>query len=172
MYKKVTIEQPFTIAYEADIDEDLYKLTDNEVLENMPVVADVNITDDLKTYFKTQPKNTDWGSLCDDIIDVNFYTDYDRSVISLDLTLRTDFTDEQIKDLFDGFMSEYFSGELDGEFTMNIEPIQSEPFESGYNPLKDEIEYSTDTINSITVNFEFNFDESQQIQIEDLKNYR
>lgn len=161
MYKKVTIKQSFTIAYEADVDEDLYKLSNDEVLENMPVVADTNITEDLKIYFKTQAKNTDWGSLCDDIIDVNFYIDYAKSVISLNLTLRTNFTDEQIKDLFDEFMSEYFSGELDDKFTMNIEPIQSKPFESGYNPLKDEIEYSTSTIDQINIDFEYQFNEPQ-----------
>ena len=63
-------------------------------------------------------------------------------------------------------LSDVFDGEITGSFILDIDSIESEPYESDYNPMTDEIIYDTSEIDEINVDWEFDFDEPDEVLIE------
>lgn len=169
MIKNVVLKNTFDIRYTADVDEEVYPISENELIENIDI-DDEQITHDLLKYLKSQNIEDNWGVICDGIKELSYTTDFDNSIIIVDMMVDTELSDAEIVTALEGFMDEYFSDKLSGSFTMNIEPIKAEPYEYDYNPLKDEIIYNTTTIDSITVDYYLHLWDDETISVADYSN--
>ena len=165
MNKKVIVRQPFEIDYGQDVDEDLYKLNHDELYGSIDV-DESKLEKELADYFNTYPWEDEYRTLYNGIKQVNLNIDWDNNEIIVELLLDTEFNDKTIKEDLEGILVDVFSGEIEGDFVLEIDPIQSEPYESGYNPMNDEIQYDTYTIDEINIDWEFDFDEPAEVLIE------
>lgn len=165
MNKKVIIKQSFKIEYEQDIDEDLYQLNHDE-LYGMLDIDETKIEQELVNYLNTYPWEDEYRDLFNTIKEVKLSFDWDKDIIIAEFDLNTELDGDTLKEDLRDILSDVFDGEISGSFILDIEPIQSEPYESGYNPMNDEIIYDTSEIDEINVDWEFDFDEPAEVLIE------
>lgn len=150
--KKVTIKQPFQTVYNVEnlpghtiSNEDLYEHIDLNIKD---------IESYIRNFFIEYSYNDEFKSLCEDVVDIEFSIDYTTETMILVVYMNTQLDTSTIEDSLHNILSDLFGyDELSGSFSMDIEPTESEPYESGYNPLKDEIVYSTDTIDELNVSY-------------------
>ena len=74
---------------------------------------------------------------------------------------------EKLRYIFDNFIEEVAmeDDQFSGSCNVEVEPFESEPYESGYNPMNDNILYDTSTIDEIEVDYSFETDGEQTIDI-------
>lgn len=165
MNKKVIVRQPFKIEYEQDIDEDLYQLNHDE-LYGMLDIDETKIEQELVNYINTYPWEDEYRDLFNTIKEVKLSFDWDKDIIIAEFDLNTELDDDTLKEDLQDILSDVFDGEITGSFILDIDSIESEPYESDYNPMTDEIIYDTSEIDEINVDWEFDFDEPAEVLIE------
>lgn len=165
--KKVKIVQPFDVDYDMDVDDDLYTLSDDDLYGSIDLDEDY-IEKGLTEYFNTYPWEDEYRQLFNDIKQVKVSIDWGDKEINVELLLLTDMSDKDIKEDLEGIVHDVFNQDISGDFTLDIDPIQSEPYESGYNPMNDTILYDTDEIDEINVDWELNLDADDKITIENI----
>lgn len=165
MNKKIIVRQPFKIEYEQDIDEDLYQLNHDE-LYGMLDVDETKIEQELVNYINTYPWEDEYRDLFNTIKEVKLFFDWDKDIIIAEFDLDTELDDDTLKEDLRDILSDIFDGEITGSFILDIDSIESEPYESDYNPMTDEIIYDTSEIDEINVDWEFDFDEPAEVLIE------
>lgn len=165
MNKKIIVRQPFKIEYEQDIDEDLYQLNHDE-LYGMLDVDETKIEQELVNYINTYPWEDEYRDLFNTIKEVKLSFDWDKDIIIAEFNLDTELDDDTLKEDLRDILSDIFDGEITGSFILDIDSIESEPYESDYNPMTDEIIYDTSEIDEINVDWEFDFDEPAEVLIE------
>lgn len=165
MNKKIIVRQPFKIEYEQDIDEDLYQLNHDE-LYGMLDIDETKIEQELVNYINTYPWEDEYRDLFNNIKEVKLSFDWDKDIIIAEFDLDTELDDDTLKEDLRDILSDVFDGEITGSFILDIDSIESEPYESDYNPMTDEIIYDTSEIDEINVDWEFDFDEPAEVLIE------
>lgn len=165
MNKKIIVRQPFKIEYEQDIDEDLYQLNHDE-LYGMLDIDETKIEQELVNYINTYPWEDEYRDLFNTIKEVKLSFDWDKDIIIAEFDLNTELDDDTLKEDLRDILSDVFDGEITGSFILDIDSIESEPYESDYNPMTDEIIYDTSEIDEINVDWEFDFDEPAEVLIE------
>lgn len=165
MNKKIIVRQPFKIEYEQDIDEDLYQLNHDE-LYGMLDIDETKIEQELVNYINTYPWEDEYRDLFNTIKEVKLSFDWDKDIIIAEFDLDTELDDDTLKEDLRDILSDVFDGEITGSFILDIDSIESEPYESDYNPMTDEIIYDTSEIDEINVDWEFDFDEPAEVLIE------
>lgn len=165
MNKKIMVRQPFKIEYEQDIDEDLYQLNHDE-LYGMLDIDETKIEQELVNYINTYPWEDEYRDLFNTIKQVKLSFDWDKDIIIAEFDLDTELDDNTLKEDLRDILSDVFDGEITGSFILDIDSIESEPYESDYNPMTDEIIYDTSEIDEINVDWEFDFDEPAEVLIE------
>lgn len=165
MNKKIMVRQPFKIEYEQDIDEDLYQLNHDE-LYGMLDIDETKIEQELVNYINTYPWEDEYRDLFNTIKEVKLSFDWDKDIIIAEFDLDTELDDDTLKEDLRDILSDVFDGEITGSFILDIDSIESEPYESDYNPMTDEIIYDTSEIDEINVDWEFDFDEPAEVLIE------
>lgn len=165
MNKKIIVRQPFKIEYEQDIDEDLYQLNHDE-LYGMLDIDETKIEQELVNYINTYPWEDEYRDLFNTIKEVKLSFDWDKDIIIAEFDLDIELDDDTLKEDLRDILSDVFDGEITGSFILDIDSIESEPYESDYNPMTDEIIYDTSEIDEINVDWEFDFDEPAEVLIE------
>ena len=165
MNKKVIVRQPFKIEYEQDIDEDLYQLNHDE-LYGMLDIDETKIEQELVNYINTYPWEDEYRDLFNTIKEVKLSFDWDKDIIIAEFDLDTELDDNTLKEDLRDILSDVFDGEITGSFILDIDSIESEPYESDYNPMTDEIIYDTSEIDEINIDWELTFDELAEVLIE------
>ena len=165
MNKKIIVRQPFKIEYEQDVDEDLYQLNHDE-LYGMLDIDETKIEQELVNYINTYPWEDEYRDLFNTIKEVKLSFDWDKDIIIAEFDLDTELDDDTLKEDLRDILSDVFDGEITGSFILDIDSIESEPYESDYNPMTDEIIYDTSEIDEINVDWEFDFDEPAEVLIE------
>lgn len=165
MNKKVIVRQPFKVKYEQDVDEDLYQLNHDE-LYGMLDIDETKIEQELVNYINTYPWEDEYRDLFNTIKEVKLSFDWDKDIIIAEFDLNTELDSDTLKEDLRDILSDVFDGEITGSFILDIDSIESEPYESDYNPMTDEIICDTSEIDEINVDWEFDFDEPAEVLIE------
>ena len=165
MNKKVIVRQPFKIEYEQDIDEDLYQL-DHDELYGMLDIDENEIEQELVNYINTYPWEDEYRDLFNTIKEVKLSFDWDKDVLIAEFDINTQLDNNELKEYFKDLIEDVFDGEINGSFILDIDSIESEPYESDYNPMTDEIIYDTSEIDEINVDWELTFDELAEVLVE------
>ena len=165
MNKKIMVRQPFKIEYEQDVDEDLYQLNHDE-LYGMLDIDETKIEQELVNYINTYPWEDEYRDLFNTIKEVKLSFDWDKDIIIAEFDLDTELDDNTLKEDLRDILSDVFDGEITGSFILDIDSIESEPYESDYNPMTDEIIYDTSEIDEINIDWELTFDELAEVLIE------
>lgn len=165
MNKKIIVRQPFKIEYEQDVDEDLYQLNHDE-LYGMLDIDETKIEQELVNYINTYPWEDEYRDLFNTIKEVKLSFDWDKDIIIAEFDLDTELDDNTLKEDLRDILSDVFDGEITGSFILDIDSIESEPYESDYNPMTDEIIYDTSEIDEINIDWELTFDELAEVLVE------
>ena len=165
MVKDIVIWQDFDVNYTTDIDKDLCSVTEDEILRGIEV-DDTVIEKALLTYFESKTMKGTNKKLFNSITEFYFTTDFDNYVLQIEMSADSDFTNKEIAESLKGFMEKYFTlNEISGSYKLDIDPVELEPTQYDYNPLRNE--YNTRVVDSIEVNYELELTGNQTLSISD-----
>ena len=165
MVKNIIIWQDFDVSYTTDIDKDLCSVTEDEILRGIES-DDTPIENALLRYFKLKTKKGTNKKLFNSITEFYFTTDFDNYVPRIEMSADSDFTNKEIVESLKDFMEKYFTlNEISGSYKLDIDPVELEPTQNDYNPLRNE--YNTRIVDSIEVSYELKLTGNQTLSISD-----
>lgn len=159
---KVIIRQKMLLSYEADID---YNLNKEDIEYNIDF-DDKKFSEELLKYFNDYNIDDEYKDVYKSVTRVE--ADFDGDKLTIYLTIGSSIDDDQIYFVFDNFIEEVAleDDQFSGTCSVEVDEFESDPYESGFNPLTDTIEYSTSTINEIDVDYSYKAIEEQTIEIQ------
>lgn len=158
---KVTLSQKLKVDFTTDVE---YDLDEDDLLYNIDF-DETKFSQELLKYLKTYNVNDEFKDIYNSVDRVD--TDFEGNKITIYLSLGMKVDNEKLRYIFDNFIEEVAmeDDQFSGSCNVEVEPFESEPYESGYNPMNDNILYDTSTIDEIEVDYSFETDGEQTIEI-------
>ena len=161
---KVTLFQKLAFDYSTDVEQ--YEGDNDFVLDNLEIDED-KIALELLKYFKSYNYNDEFKDTYNMVNRVD--VDFENDSIKIYLVLSDkSITDEKIKYVFDDFIKDVVleDEQLSGSTEIEVEPFDSEPYETGYDGYHETIQYESSVIDEIEVDYNFTTVGEQTIEIE------
>lgn len=159
---KVILKQKLKLEYDTNID---YNLDEDDILYNIDFDG-MKFSQDLQVYLKSYNINDEFKEVYNSVTRVE--SDFDNNELTIYLTLGMKFDTEKLQYVFENFIEEVAleDEQFSGTCNVEVDEFDSDPYESGYDPMNDRIQYSTSKIDEIEVDYSFEINGEQSIKIE------
>ncbi len=159
---KVILKQKLKVKYETNID---YDLNEEDLLYNIDF-DDKKFSEELQKYLKEYNMNDEYREVYNSVTRVE--SDFDNNELTIYITLGVKYNTEKLQYIFENFIEEVAleDDQFSGTCNVEVDEFESEPYETSFNSLTDEIGYSTSTIDEIEVDYSFKVVGEQTTKIE------